>query len=349
MFPSFSSTDQHVVFYFDVGDIVSGKVDPRTPQSHEKIKYLKNHFTPPPSYTGFFSKTVVKGKDKRTTKLVFQPSWLEKYTWLVYSLSQVGGFRKYCVMHNNPSDPRAQKRPLVTAPFQKLKKATGKNGALERHQKMQCHQLALEAGIAIIRSFQKPKETLPYRISTQNQEMFEKNMNALRVIITTIIMCGKQNIPLRGHRDDSTSTASNKGNFHAILMLLGNSDKNLQEHLLTGRRNVTSTSKTVQKEVIRITGDYIRAKVTQPIQKEDAFFSIIGDEVTEMSSGKSKTFGFIFTFFVTKNSLGTLKPIAAKLQKKEQDVFQAYSMIDDTIKAVARVRSNIEEECHEWF
>ena len=55
------------------------------------------------------------------------------------------------------------------------------------------------------------------------------------------------------------------------------------------------------------------------------------------------------TFWITKNSLGTLKPIAAKLQKKDQDVFQAYSMIDDTIKAVARVRSNIEEECHEWF
>ena len=146
----------------------------------------------------------------------------------------MGGFCKYCVMHNNPSDPRAQKRPLVTAPFQKLKKATGKNGALERHQKMQCHQLALEAGIAIIRSFQKPKETLPYRISTQNQEMFEKDMNALRAIISTIILCGKQNIPLRGHRDDSIGTASNKGNFHAILMLLGNSDKNLQEHLLVG-------------------------------------------------------------------------------------------------------------------
>ena len=224
---------------------------------------------------------MVKGKDKHTKKHVFQPSWLEKYTWLVYSPSQMGGFCKYCVMHNNPSDPRAQKRPLVTAPFQKLKKATGKNGALERHQKMQCHQLALEAGIAIIRSVQKPKETLPYRISTQNQEMFEKNMNALRAIISTIILCGKQNIPLRGHRDDSTGTASNKGNFHAILMLLGNSDKNLQEHLLTGRRNATSTSKTVQEGVICITGGYIRAKVTQPIQKEDAFFSIIGDEVTD--------------------------------------------------------------------
>ena len=63
-------------------------------------------------------------------------------------------------------------------------------------------------------------------------------------------------------------------------MILGNSDKNLKEHLLTGRRKVTSTPKTVQEEVIRITGEYIRTKVTQPIQKEDAFFSIIGDEVT---------------------------------------------------------------------
>ena len=77
-------------------------------------------------------------------------------------------------MHNNPSDPRAQKRPLVTAPFQKLEKAARKDGILERHQKLQCCPLALEAGITIIRGVQKPKETLPYRISTQNQEMFEK-------------------------------------------------------------------------------------------------------------------------------------------------------------------------------
>ena len=58
----------------------------------------------------------------------------------------------------------------------------------------------------------------------------EKNMNALRAIISTTTLCGKQNIPLRGHRHDSTIIASNKGNFHAIAMLLGNSDKNLKEH-----------------------------------------------------------------------------------------------------------------------
>ena len=45
-----------------------------------------------------------------------------------------------------------------------------------------------------------------------------------------------------------------------------------------------------------------------------------------------KTFGFIFTILITKNSLGKFKPIAARLQKKNQDVFQAYFMVDDTIK-----------------
>ena len=31
-------------------------------------------------------------------------------------------------MHSNRSDPQAQKRPLVTAPPQKLEKAIGKDG-----------------------------------------------------------------------------------------------------------------------------------------------------------------------------------------------------------------------------
>ena len=36
-------------------------------------------------------------------------------------------------------------------------------------------------------------------------------------ILKTVIFCGQQNIPLRGHRDDSTSGAINKGNFDALL------------------------------------------------------------------------------------------------------------------------------------
>ena len=64
-----------------------------------------------------------------------------------------------------------------------------------------------------------------------------------------------------------------------------------------------------------------------------------------------KTLGLMFTFFITKNSLETLKPIEAKLQKRDQDVCQVYSLIDDTIKAVSKLPrwGQTEEECHEWF
>jgi hypothetical protein len=95
-----------------------------------------------------------------------------KYKWLVYSPSQMGGFCKYCVFQF--SDSIAQKRPLITAPFQKLDKAIGKDGVFERHQNTHDHKMAVDAGINLIHSLEKPKETLPYMVSTQNREMYEK-------------------------------------------------------------------------------------------------------------------------------------------------------------------------------
>jgi hypothetical protein len=47
LFPS-SHDDQHVLSYYDVGDIVNGKVNLKTMHTHEKVNYLKSHFTPPP-------------------------------------------------------------------------------------------------------------------------------------------------------------------------------------------------------------------------------------------------------------------------------------------------------------
>lgn len=64
-------------------------------------------------------------------------------------------------------------------------------------------------------------------------------------------------------------------------MPLSNSDKDLKENLVTGWKNATSTSKTVQEDVIRITGEYIRSKVTQLIQNENVLFSTVSNAVTD--------------------------------------------------------------------
>ena len=66
----------------------------------------------------------------------------------------------------------------------------------------------------------------------------ENNLAKLKPIIKTIVFCGRQNIPLRGHRDDSTYyDRENPGNFQALLDFSG--DKVLQEHFETANRNAT--------------------------------------------------------------------------------------------------------------
>ena len=64
-------------------------------------------------------------------------------------------------------------------------------------------------------SLEHPESSLTYKISSLNKELYEKNFSILKSIVKAIIFCGKQNVPLRGHRDDSTSTTVNKVNFLA--------------------------------------------------------------------------------------------------------------------------------------
>lgn len=89
----------------------------------------------------------------------------------------------------------------------------------------------------------------------------------LKKIVDAIILCGKQNIPLRGHRDDTT----NKGNFLAILQY----DEQLWSHLLKAYKNALYTSKTIQNEVIQLIGNHITGKMLKGLQGR-GFYSIIG-------------------------------------------------------------------------
>lgn len=74
-----------------------------------------------------------------------------------------------------------------------------------------------------------------------------------------MLLCTKQQIALRGHRDDRVQFAepptSNEGNFIAILRLPAESNPKLKEHLISGQENARYASKTVQNEVIGVIAD----------------------------------------------------------------------------------------------
>ena len=84
----------------------------------------------------------------------------------------------------------------------------------------------------------------------------DENRCIIKSIFKTVIFCGQQNIALRGHRDDSSSSASNKGNFLSLLRFRCDAgDCVLQSYIDKASSRATYTSKTIQNEVITICRD----------------------------------------------------------------------------------------------
>ena len=101
-------------------------------------------------------------------------------------------------------------------------------------------------------------QAMPDRVASNRQKLVS--------IIKTIEFCGRQNVALRGHRDNATDlekdTLENHSNFWALLKFrVDAGDTILQEHLATALRNATYTSSTIQNQLIDIICNQIKSNV----------------------------------------------------------------------------------------
>lgn len=145
---------------------------------------------------------------------------------------------------------------------------------------------------------------------------------------------GKQNIPLRGHRDDSTSDSSNKGNFLAILQLLAKHDEQLMSHLQTAKKNALYTSKTIQNEVIQLIGNHITGKIFKGLQGR-GFYSIIADEVTDKYANK-EVLVLCLRFLDTRENPATIKEEFLDFSNIGRTTGEAIA--DNSLKSSARLQ-----------
>ena len=140
----------------------------------------------------------------------FKLAWLDEYSWLVYSPSEDGVYCKVCDLFSSSSKiSRLVKLPLTfwTTATEKFKK----HAASELHK---CASVKAENFVGIMKSKQKSiSEQLNSAMATSTR--IQCNRLKLHPIIKTIILCGKQNICLRGHREDLS--LSNPGNFKAAV------------------------------------------------------------------------------------------------------------------------------------
>ena len=125
------------------------------------------------------------------------------------------------------------------------------------------------------------------QLSDIHRNTVELNRQKLRSIIKTVVLCGKQNMALRGHRNDSShleESSGNPGNFQALLNFrVEAGDKVLANHFANGPRNATYHSKTIQNDIIEVLGTYIQDKIVAEINEAGAF-SLLADEASDSSN-----------------------------------------------------------------
>lgn len=118
----------------------------------------------------------------------------------------------------------------------------------------------------------------------------EQSRQKLQSIVSTVLFCGMQNIPLRGHRDDSKCLdKGNAGNFQALLNFrVEGGDDVLKQHFDTASRNATYRSKTVQNEIIHCCDNELLKQIIDDM-KQSIHFSVLADETQDASNMEQLT------------------------------------------------------------
>ena len=75
------------------------------------------------------------------------------------------------------------------------------------------------------------------------------------------------------------------------------------------------------------------------------------DTITKAQGLKASLLSFqtVVVFIATRNTLDEVKTLASKLQKRDQDIFEAYMMVDEVIGNIKSVRKNIDSDFQVWY
>ena len=157
-------------------------------------------------------------------------SWLKRFPWLAYSKYLDGAFCLPCVLfgvqcgRNTNKLDKSYKSPLTlwtSAISRFTKHASGK---------CEMHNLAVIAMGNFLRNMRREAVPIDQQINNLLQRQISKIREILKSLFKTVIFCGKNNIALRGRRDDDPQNASLSGNDHVYL-----------RHLSAERRSILST------------------------------------------------------------------------------------------------------------
>lgn len=242
---------------------------------------IKNTWTPDSNY-----KFPLKLFGKKGRK--FNLSWLQRWNWLAYSDLEEGVFCKYCVLFYKREGVgkgiHSPPKSFVCQPFTNWKDAIE---YFKIHESNEYHKFSMIKAVEFFKIVDKKQNDVYVQLHKRNESEINRNRDILKVIIKTVILCGRQGLALRGGHDsgslDLHLPIHNDGNFRALLRYrIDCGDDLFLNHIKSCGKNSTYLSADIQNELISIICDQIQIKICEKIKKTK-FFVILADETTDVS------------------------------------------------------------------
>ncbi|CAH1109364.1 unnamed protein product [Psylliodes chrysocephalus] len=275
-----ATVDKPEIFKFDIGKAVGCS----SISDYDKFNYINNTWTAESNYPFPYSE---HNKNNKVVRRYLHHHHINKYDWISYSEEKRGIFCKYCVIFSkNQPNLQIKDSLLIGKPVIKFAKLLGKDGVLEIYNSSKYHGEAILKANNFLLTYSVPSTDVRNLLDTARSQQIDENRKRLKPIIQTIIFLGRQNIPLRGHRDDGPLLEhedGNDGNFRQLLRFrIEAGDKILENHLKKTTARATYISKRSQNELITCCKEEIISIILKKVKKAKSF-SIMFDETTDIA------------------------------------------------------------------
>ena len=222
----------------------------------------------------------------------FNSEWYIDYSWLEYSVEKDAAFCYACRFFTTSTSGRSDVA-FTTTGFNDWKHALGKKGGLLKHSKSQVHAEAMLSWKYYIQ-MKRSNNSVADKIGSARAQHIAKNVHYIRTVAEVILLCGQQEIALRGHRE--SEDLLNRGNFVEILKLIALHDKDIQDRVQHSPKNGLYTSPEILNCILHIMGDMVRKMVCDGV-KNAGIFTFMADESKDYS--KNEQFSIVYERFLT--------------------------------------------------
>lgn len=163
--------------------------------------------------------------------------------------------------------------------FRDWKHAIGKKGVISAHDSCSTHKQAMSSWNEYTLNSER-HTSVAHRLDSARAQVIKSNRHYIKTIAEVILLCAKQELALRGHKESSKSLT--RGNFLEILSLVAHHDPIIKEKLQEGPQNAKYTSPEIQNSLLEVLGGITRDTICNFI-REAHVFSLLVDETKDSS------------------------------------------------------------------